>query len=117
MKLPVGSAWIVKPFITPATHKHYPESITNGTAQVYGLEARTKPATATSPAWVASLSGESPSFLEIPPDTTIITGETHKDRDALLHPHAEWVEVLFPVRCYVNRVHFNSDSERLARIG
>ena len=117
MVLPTGAAWIVRPFISPTTRKHLPNNVANGTADVWGLEARTKPATATAPAWVASSAGESPSFLEIPPHTTIITGETLKDPDTLLHPHAEWVEVLFPMRCWVNRIHFNRDSDRVTRIG
>lgn len=117
MKLPLGAVWFVKPFIAPSTRKHYPDEVIRGTATVWGLEARTSPTTVVKSPWDSHRDREPSAYVEIPHNTTIITGETLKDPDALNHPYAEWVEVLFPVRCYVNRVHFNGDSDRVVRVG
>ena len=58
---------------------------------------------------------------EFPPGTVIIVGETHVDKDRLLTPAgspdpSEFVEVILPTRCYVNRVHFDTTGTSLSPI-
>jgi hypothetical protein len=117
MKLPVGATWLVLPFISLATRKAYPGMILRGEALAYGLEARSIPTASYAAMDEFREEKHHNPYLDIPPETVIITGQTCRDRDTLLYPHAEWVEVIFPVKCYVNRTHFNSDSDRVTRIG
>lgn len=117
MKLPVGATWLVLPYISPSTKKRFPDEVASGAITPSGLEARTTPTGNTANMWDTHLDGMRRHYLDIPPETVIITGETWKDSDTLLYPHAEWVEVIFPTQCYVNRIHFNSGSDRVTRIG
>ncbi|NDE02317.1 MAG: hypothetical protein EBZ91_11340 [Gammaproteobacteria bacterium] len=117
MILPPGAAWLVLPFISLATRKAYPGMVLRGEALAYGLEARLIP-TASGVAMDAFREEKHHNpYLDIPPGTVMLTGRTERDSDTLLYPHAEWVEVILPVRCWVNRVHFNSGTDRVARIG
>lgn len=98
-KVPVGSAWIVLPFVDAQPH----------TGMTWGVRAHGSPASTT---WGM----DNFEFHELYPGTVIIAGSTHPDAD----PHrrnVEFVEVLLPFTCYINRVHFNGDSHHLRRIG
>jgi len=117
MKLPMGATWLVLPYISPSTKKGFPDEVASGAITPSGLEARTTPTGNTANMWDLSSRGAPSPYLDIPPETVIITGETRKDSDTLLYPHVEWVEVIFPVKCYVNRVHFNAGSDRVTRVG
>ena len=117
MNLPVGATWLVLPYFSPSAKKLRPVEVANGTIEPSGLEARYVPTGNIANIWDTHLEGMPHPYFDIPPETVIITGETRRDKDTLLYPHAEWVEVIFPVKCYVNRTHFNSDSDRVTRIG
>lgn len=102
-KVPVGSAWIVLPFIAPAVRK-CPRP-----GDCWGIGALSRPNSG--PVWQAGVE-----FEEIPPNTVIIAGDTHIDEHTGRHD-LEYVEVLLPRRCFINRIHFNGDSDHLRRIG
>lgn len=102
-KVPIGSAWIVLPFIAPAVRK-WPRP-----GDSWGVGALSRPTS--NPTWMAGVE-----YDEIPPDTILIAGTTVIDE----HTHRntiEYVEVLLPRRCFINRIHFNGDSDHLRRIG
>lgn len=117
MKIPVGATWLVLPYISPSTKKRFPVEVANGAIKPSGLEARYVPTGNIANIWDTHLEGTPHPYFDIPPETVIITGETRRDKDTLLYPQVEWVEVIFPVKCWVNRVHFNADSDRVSRIG
>lgn len=117
MILPPGAAWLVLPFISLATRKAYPGMVLRGEAHTYGLEGRSIPAASLAAMDAYREEKRLNPYVDIPPGTVMLTGRTERDSDTLLYPHAEWVEVILPVRCWVNRVHFNSGTDRVARIG
>ena len=117
MDIPVGAVWFVLPYISPSMRRHWPDRVDDGTLPPEGLEARTVPTASTSTIWNTHNDSRSNPFLTIPHSTTIITGATLKDMDTFLYPYTEWVEVLFPTRCYVNRTHFNTGNDRMVRVG
>lgn len=102
-KVPPGSAWIVLPFVSTIARK-WPRP-----GDAWGVGALSRPNS--SPAWQAGVEYE-----EIPPDTIIIAGDTHIDEHTGRRD-LEYVEVLLPRRCFINRVHFNGDSDHLRRVG
>ncbi|NBO56912.1 MAG: hypothetical protein EBU84_20485, partial [Actinobacteria bacterium] len=108
MILPPGAAWLVLPYVNPVTQKTYPGMVAAGEAYGFGLEGRSIP-TASHAAMEAFREEKRRNpHVDIPPGTVMLTGRTERDSDTLSYPHAEWVEVVHPVRCWVNRVHFNS---------
>ena len=102
-KVPIGSAWIVLPFVAQAVRK-WPRP-----GDAWGVGALSRPTS--NMAWMAGVEYE-----EIPPDTVIIAGDTFIDEHTG-RGDIEYVEVLFPRRCFINRVYFNGDSDHLRRIG
>jgi len=103
--VPFGSAWAVLPFIPPA--------LRGKEVAPWGIQTRSLPANAYS-ARIDNFIGE------LDPGTVIIVGETVDDislEKLTKVGYAQWVEVLLPFKCYVNRVHFNADSETLRQVG
>lgn len=98
MGVPPGSLWLVLPIRTVWTHD-------------YGLEAWSRPV-------VHPEIGEKHSDLDyLPPGSIITVGETVPGLDRRVSKsYIEYVRVLLPTRCYVNRTHFNEGSSRLKRI-
>lgn len=121
MKIPNGSAWIVLPYHSPSIKKLYHDDLAAGRIAPFGITGRRLPTGNVN----ELLGGFGPDardysrtpYMDIDPGTVILVGSTIPDTDTILYPYAEWVEVIFPTRCYINRVHFNSDSEMLLRVG
>ena len=102
-KVPIGSAWIVLPFVAQTVRK-WPRP-----GDEWGVGAMSRPSS--SAGWMMGVEYE-----EIPPNTIIIAGDTFVDEHTG-RGDIEYVEVLLPRRCFINRVHFNGDSDHLRRIG
>lgn len=98
MAVPLASLWLVLPGRTVWT----PD---------YGLEAWSRPV-------VHPMIGEEFSdLIYLPPGEILTAGETVPGLDRRVSKsYIEYVTVLLPIRCYVNRTHFNEGSLRLKRI-
>jgi hypothetical protein len=104
-KIPFGSAWAVLPFV--------PHPLRGKNVTPWGIQTRSRPATAYSAAAENYVD-------ELAPGTIVVVGDTVDDispQNQEKTDYAQWVEILLPFKCYVNRIHFNEDSETLKRIG
>jgi len=103
--VPVGSTWVVLPY---PPQKHRETGV-----QTWGLSYLTSPDN--------TFTGRMTGIGEFPPGTVIIVGQTHTDSGRALTPDgspepSEFVEVLLPIRCYVNRICFDPRSTSLSPI-
>lgn len=105
--VPTGSLWRVLPFVAPA-YKQRVAGLGMPNVELSKYASAVRGWLLPEAAW-----SDRQHVIDLNIGDCILVGDTVVDP---MRPTHLFVEVLLPVRCYLNRTHFNPDSEYLERV-